>query len=43
MKTGEAICWQKKNLFEATGEFLLSLEMAIEGEDNTEAWIFKCD
>lgn len=36
-------CVGRKNPFEATGEFLLSLEMAGVGEDNTKAWIFKCD
>lgn len=36
-------CVGSKNPFEATGEFLLSLEMAVVGEDNTKAWIFKCD
>lgn len=33
----------EKNPFEATGEFLLSLEMAVVGGNNIKAWIFKCD
>lgn len=36
-------CVGRKNPFEVTGEFLLSLEMAVVGEDNTKAWIFECD
>lgn len=36
-------CVGRKNPFEATGEFLLSLEMAVVGGDNIKAWIFKCD
>lgn len=43
LESEEGMCWQKKNPFEATGEFLLSLEMAVVGGDNIKAWIFQCD
>lgn len=36
-------CVGRENPFEATGEFLLSLEMAVVGGDNIKAWILKCD